>query len=124
MLRMEEMIDLVKKRLESAIEIKVDENNFLILIKVKLKEQIIGSIAEPNEVKDMLRMLGGLQEDIPMNIEINNDAGLIKLKFNNKTDMNKAKAVMKNLWERIRFIFNELVKGNYEMIRDMGDFKE
>lgn len=121
---MEEMVDLVKKRLESAIEIKVDENNFLILIKVKLKEQIIGSIAEPNEVKDMLRMLGGLQEDIPMNIEINNDAGLIKLKFNNKTDMNKAKAVMENLWERIRFIFNELVKGNYEMIRDMGDFKE
>ena len=121
---MEEILDLIKNRLTSAIEFNVDENNLIILIIVKQKEQITGKIAEPKEVKDMLRMLGGLKEDIPMDIEINNDVGHIILKFTNKNDMEKVNGVLDKIWDRTINIFKELVKGNYDMIKDMGDFEE
>ena len=121
---MEEILDLLRNRLASSIEFNMDEKNLIISIILKQKERITGNIAEPNEIKDMLRMLGGLKEDIPMDTEINNETGHILLKFNNKNDMDKVKEVLDNIWDRIIMIFNNLGPGNYDIIKDMGDFED
>ena len=55
---MEEILDLIKERLASVLDIRLDEDNLSITLIIKRREQIIGNLAEPNEVKDMLRMLG------------------------------------------------------------------
>jgi hypothetical protein len=121
---MEEILDLIKERLASVLDIRLDEDNLSITLIIKRREQIIGNLAEPNEVKDMLRMLGGLKEDPPMNIQINNAAGEIILKFQSKEDLNNVKDILDGIWEKTIAIFEDLVKGNYEVIKDMGDFND
>ncbi|MFX1338813.1 MAG: hypothetical protein ACFFDK_09405, partial [Promethearchaeota archaeon] len=81
-------------------------------------------LAEPHEVKDMLRILGGLIEDVSIEIEIDNNARNIKLKFQNKEDLEKVKSVLDHIWERTLYIFEELEKGNTNTLRGVGDFSD
>ena len=121
---MAEILELIKNRLKSVLEVNVDEKNLLIIIDVKEEIQKSDILAEPQEVKDMLRILGGLTEEIPMEIEIDNKTRNIKLTFQNKEDLEKVKSVLDNIWERTMHIFNELEKGNNNILRGVGDFSE
>ncbi len=121
---MAELLDMVKSRLESALEVNVDENNLIIILNVKKEIQKSDILAEPHEVKDMLRILGGLTEDVSMEIEIDNNTRNIKSKFQNKEDIEKVNSVLDNIWERTIHIFDELEKGNNNILRGVGDFSD
>jgi len=121
---MAEILELFKSKLQSVIEVDCDENNLIIILNVKGEIQKSDILAEPHEVKDMLRILGGLKEDIPMGIEIDNKAREIKLKFENKDDLDKVKVILDNIWERTIHIFDELEKGNNNILRGVGDFSD
>jgi len=121
---MAEILEIVKSRLESSLEVNVDENNLIIILNVKKEIQKSDILAEPHEVKDMIRILGGLKEDVSMEIEIDNNARNIKLTFQNKEDLEKVKNVLDNIWERTIHIFKELEKGNTNTLRGVGDFSD
>ena len=121
---MAELLDLVKKRLESVLEVNVDDNNLLIILNVKGEIQKANILAEPHEVKDMLHILGGLTEDVSMEIEIDNKARNIKLIFQNKEDLEKVKNVLDHIWERTIHIFEELEKGNTNTLRGVCGFSD
>lgn len=121
---MAEIMELIKNKLQSVLEVNYDENNLIILLNVKGEIQKSDILAEPNEVKDMLRILGGLTEDISMDIEIDNKARNIKLTFQNKEDLENVKSVLDNIWERTFHIFVELEKGNNNVLRGVGDFND
>lgn len=121
---MEEISNYVKKNLESTVEINFDENNLRISLIIKPKSQLSGQIASPKEVKDMLRMLGGLKEEVPMDLEIDNEVGEIELKFQNKEYMLKIKEILNGIWDRTIHILNQLEKGHYDLMRELGDFED
>jgi hypothetical protein len=121
---MEEIFELIKKELFDITKVTVDEDQLVILIKVNVKSSYKGILAEPFEIKDMLKMLGGLKEDISMKIEIESEAREIRLKFNSKEDLEKVKKILDIIWEQTIHIVEDLVKGNYDIIKDMGDFRE
>jgi hypothetical protein len=121
---MTEMLEMVKSRLESYLEVRVDEKNLLIILSVIKEIQKSDVLAEPHEVKDMLRILGGLTEDVSMKIEIDNNARKIKFIFQNKEDLEKVKRVLDHIWERTIHIFEELEAGNTDTLRGVGDFSE
>lgn len=118
---MEELIGQLKEMLASTIEIKVDENNLVITMIVKSKNQLSRNLANPNEVKTMLRMFGGMKEEIPMEIEIDNDAQKINMKFREKNDMEKVRKVMDNIWDQTAFILNQVIEGNWDVLKDIED---
>jgi hypothetical protein len=72
----------------------------------------------------MLRILGGLTEDISMEITIDNNARTIKLTFQNKEDLEKVKNVLDHIWERTIHIFEELEKGKTNTLRGVGAFSD
>ena len=121
---MAEILELIKSKLQSVVEVDCDENNLIIILNIKGEIQKSDILAEPHEVKDMLRILGGLTEDISMEIEIDNKARNIKLTFLNKEDLEKVKSVLDNIWERTIHIFGELEKGNNNILRGVGDFSD
>ena len=121
---MAEILDLIKNRLYSVMEVNVDEDNLIVILNIKGEIQKSDVLAEPHEIKDMLRILGGLKEDVPMGIEIDNKAREIKLKFENKTGLDKVKVILDNIWERTIHIFDELEKGNNNILRGVGDFSD
>ena len=121
---MAEMLELIKSKLMSAIKIDYDENNLIIILNIKGEIQKSDILAEPQEVKDMLQIFGGLKEDIFMKIDVDNNALNIKLKFQTKEDLEKVKKVLEHIWEQIIDLFEELEKGNSSIIRGVGDFTD
>jgi len=121
---MAEILELIKRRLISLLEVKIDEENLKIILLVRGEIQKSAILAEPHEVKDMLRILGGLKDELSMEIEVDNNAREIKLKFENKDDLETVKINLDNLWDRTIHIFDELEKGNYDLLRGVGDFND
>ncbi|TFG14883.1 MAG: hypothetical protein EU535_02585 [Promethearchaeota archaeon] len=121
---MAEMLKLIKNKLMSAVEIDYDENNLIIILNVKGEIQKSDILAEPQEVKDMLQILGGLKEDIFMKIDVDNNARNIKLEFQIKEDLEKVKKILEHIWERTIHLFEELEKGNSNILRGVGDFSD
>lgn len=121
---MAEIMELIKNKLKSVIEVNYDEDNLIIILNVIGEIQKSDILAEPDEVKDMLRILGGLIEEVSMDIEIDNKARSIKLTFQNKEDLENVKGVLDSIWERTIHIFDELEKGNNNILRGVGDFHD
>ena len=121
---MAEDLEMIKNRLESLLEVNVNEKNLFIILNVKGEIQKSEKLAEPHEVKDMLHIFGGLKEEISMEIEIDNITKSIKLIFTNKEDLDNVRIILDNMWERIIHIFDELEQGNANVIRGIGDFSD
>ncbi|MFX0138070.1 MAG: hypothetical protein ACFFDN_30790, partial [Candidatus Hodarchaeota archaeon] len=117
---MEEILPNLKNLFTSAIEIKVDEANLTLSMIVKRKE-IRGDFATPKEVRNMLKIFGGLKENIPMEIEIDDKAKKIDLKFQNKADLEKIREIMDNIWDRTIQILEKAIAGDFGILKDIGD---
>ncbi|MFX0025500.1 MAG: hypothetical protein ACFE8M_03735 [Candidatus Hermodarchaeota archaeon] len=116
---MEELYPVLKDMLKKSIEIKIDKPNLTIYLIIK--NQIKGNVAEPKEIIIMLKMFGGLREDIPMEININNEIQQIGLKFQDETDFNKIQNIMETIWEDTVNLLIEVTKGNFNIINDIPD---
>jgi len=119
---MEEIFPLLKDMLNNSIQIKKDELNlqFSIIIKTEVK----GKLAEPEEVLIMLKMFGGLREDIPIEIIINNEMQTIDLKFDNKENFKKVSLMMDKIWDNAVDMLINLTEGNYNVIKDIPNIDD
>jgi len=119
---MEDILPLLKGMLKDATVIKSDATKFEITIKVLNK--INGNVAEPDEILIMLKMFGGLKEDIPMEIDIDNDAQNITLKFQNEEDFKKVAKIMETLWNNAVDLFVEATEGDLSRIKDIPNIDD
>jgi hypothetical protein len=86
----------------------------------KTKEEL----GEETEIKDMLKVFGGLTEEIYMDVNVDEISQKISIKFNSEEDMVKVNSIMENLWERASELLNKAFLGDFKAIKDLEDFTE
>jgi len=124
---MEELIPKLSNLLNKAIEIREDKNQLLIELNVKKKDLIPGDLGTPNEVKDMIRVFGGVKQNIPMEINIDEKTKTITLKLLKKEDFEIISTAMKNIWGRVPELLLKAFNaepGKTTEFRDLGDFDD
>ena len=119
---MEEILALLKCMLKHATVIKSDATKFEIVISIV--KNINGNVADPEEIIVMLKMYGGLREDIPMEIDIDNDAQKISLKFQNEEDFKKVAKIMETLWDNAVDMLTSAMEGDVSRIKDIPDLDD
>ncbi len=119
---MEEILPQLKSMLKDATVIKSDATKFEIIITILNK--IDGNVAEPDEIIIMLKMYGGLREDIPMEIDIDNDAQNITLKFQNEEDFKKVEKIMETIWDNAVDLFIQAIEGDLSRIKDIPNIDD
>ena len=119
---MEDILPRLKGMLKEATVISSDANNFEIVITVVKK--INGIVAEPDEIIVMLKMYGGLREDIPMDINIDNNDQKITLKFQNEADFKKVAKIMETLWDNAVDMLTSAMEGDISRIKDIPNLDE
>ena len=119
---MEELLPILKNMLKKSIEIKSDASKLSIAIIVKNK--LDDNIAEPNEIIVMLKMFGGLKEDVPMEIDINSETQIIELKFQNEEDFKKIQKIMETIWDDAVDILEQTIQGDFSRIKDIPNIDD
>ena len=124
---MEELFPKLRDSLNIAVEIKEDENQLLIDLKVKNEDLIPGDLGSPHEIKEMIRMFGGVKQDIPMEVSVDEKTNIITIKMLKKEDFEIVRTVINSLWERASELLIKAFNaepGKTEEFRDLGDFDE
>ncbi|TFG00596.1 MAG: hypothetical protein EU540_05110 [Promethearchaeota archaeon] len=121
---MEKFMPHAKALFEDSVQIKANEKDLVISIIVKSENKLKGAFANKTEVNDMLRMFGGLNEDIAMEIDIDEESQKIDLKFQDKNNYIKVRDILDNFLERIIDICNKALAGDISHFRDLGDFSD
>jgi hypothetical protein len=116
---MEEIFPLLKDMLKEQIEINKNESK--LQISIIIKSEVKGNLAEPEEIIIMLKMFGGLREEIPIEININNERQIIDLKFDDEEDFKKVSSMLDKVWDNAVEMLIELTEGNYNVIKDIPD---
>jgi len=113
--KMEEIIPSLKGMLKDAIIIKSDATRFEITITIlnKLSE----NVADPDEILVMLKMFGGLKENVPMEIDINNKTQNIELKFQTEEDFKKIQKIMETIWDDAVDMLEQTIQGDFSRIK-------
>lgn len=124
---MEELFPKLRDSLNNAVEIKEDENQLLIELKVKNEDLIPGDLGSPHEIKEMIRIFGGVKQDIPMEVSVDENTNIITIKMLKKEDFEIVRTVINSLWERASELLIKAFNaepGKTEEFRDLGDFDE
>ena len=75
----------------------------------------------------MIRIFGGVKQDIPMDVAVDEKTKIITLKLLNKEDFEILSIAMKILWERASNLLIEAFNaepGEIGKFKDLGDFDE
>ena len=124
---MEELFPKLRDSLNNAVEIKEDENQLLIELRVKNEDLIPGDLGSPHEIKEMIRIFGGVKQDIPMEVSVDENTNIITIKMLKKEDFEIVRTVINSLWERASELLIKAFNaepGKTEEFRDLGDFDE
>ncbi len=124
---MEELFPKLENLLSNAVEIKENKNLLLIELKVKEKNLIPGDLGSPNEVEEMIRIFGGVKDEIQMKVDVDKKINTFSLKFENEEDYEAISTVMKNIWQRASELLIKAFNtepGKIEAFRELGDFDE
>jgi len=119
---MEEILARLKGMLKDATVIESNVTKFEI--NITIVDKISGNVAEPDEIIVMLKMYGGLREDIPMEIDIDNEAQSITLKFKNEEDFKKVKKIMETLWDNAVDMLTSAMEGDISRIKDIPNLDD
>ncbi len=119
---MEEIIPSLKGMLKDSIVIKSDATRFEITITVL--NEIKGNVADPDEVLVMLKMFGGLKEDVPMEIDINNETQIIELKFQTGEDFKKIQKIMETIWDDAVDMLKQASQGDFSRIKNVPNIDD
>jgi hypothetical protein len=110
-----------KDILEKATKIEVDEGNLVLKLVVKSKIDLKNDFASPNEVKEMLQIFGGIKEDFPINIRVDNKAQKIEFKFDSKDNMNRIHSILSSLWDRVENLLKQVIAGDLSSVQEIPD---
>ena len=121
---MENVIDGLKSMLESQISIKVDETNLTLSLNFKGEKKNKSDLGEESEVRDMLKIIGGLSDEIQMDMDIDEESQKIIMFFKNKEDIAIVHNIFENLWEKAATLLKKAFLGDFSAIKDLDDFSE
>ena len=119
---MEEILPSLKGMLKDATIIKSNATRLEITITVLNK--IKGNVADPDEVLIMLKMFGGLKEDVPMEININNETQIIELKFQTEEDFKKIQKIMETIWDDAVDMLEQALLGDFSRIKNIPNIDD
>ena len=119
---MEEIIPSLKGMLKDGTVIKSDAIKFEINITVLNK--IKGNVADPDEILVMLKMFGRLKEDVPMEININNETQIIELKFQTEEDFKKIQKIMETIWDDAVDMLEQASQGDFSRIKNIPNIDD
>ena len=125
--KMEELLPKLSDSLKNAIEITEIENQLSIELKVKREDIVAGDLGSANEIREMIRIFGGVGDEITIDIEVNENSKTISLKLQNKEDFEILCEVMKTIWQRAAELLQKAFNaepGKTEEFRALGDFDE
>ena len=121
---MENIIDELKDMLREQVSINIDDTKLKISLDFKGEKKRKDELGKESEVKDMLKVIGGLTEDIQMDINVDEESQKITIEFKNKEDMINVITVLENLWESASELLKRAFLGDFMAIKDLGDFTE
>lgn len=119
---MEEILPILKGMLKEAIEITTDASK--LAISMTIKKNIDGVVADPDEIIIMLKMYGGLREEIPMQIDIDNEEQIITLKLQKEEDFNKIAKILETLWDNAVDMLIQAMEGDLSRIKDIPNIDD
>lgn len=119
---MEELLPSLKGILKEAIEIGTDASK--LAIKLTIKNKIDGIVAEPKEIIVMLKMYGGLREEIPMEINIDNLNQTITLKFQIEENFKKLSKIFETLWDNTVDLLFQAIESDFSRIKNIPDIDD
>jgi len=119
-----EIFDSVGSMLRDSIIMQSDEKNLILSLIFKDKVISKEDLGDEAEIKDMLRIFGGLREEISMEIDTNVESQKIEIKFQKKEDMVKVYEVLDKLWDNTVKLIKKAFSGDFSVIRDLGDFND
>ena len=119
---MEEIIPLLRKKIQEKIHVEEDENN--LSFEIVITGKLFGKLAYPGEIEQMLIMLGGLRSKVPMYISVNEKDQKINIRVENQSNYLLVQSSIKNIWDNAIHMFSEILKGNFDVIKDIPSMDE
>ena len=124
---MEELYPKLSDSLKKIVEIVEVEDQLKIELRVKNKDLIPGDLGSPSEVEEMIRIFGGVSQDIIMQVNTDEKANIITIKLQKREDFEIVKNAMKIIWERAAELLEKAIStepGRNDEFRALGDFDE
>ena len=124
---MEELYPKLSDSLKKTVEIREVEDQLKIELRVKNKELLLGDLGSPTEVKEMIRIFGGVSHDIIMEVNIDEKSNIITIKLQKREDFEIVKNAMRTIWERAAELLKKAIStepGRNDEFRALGDFDE
>jgi hypothetical protein len=119
---MEEILPTLRKKIQEKIHIIEDENNLSFAITIS--GRLLGKLSYLGEIETMLIMFGGLNSKVPIDVSLNEGEQKISIKVENKSDYAIVHSALKKIWDNAIFLFSEILKGNFEVIKDIPEFDD
>jgi hypothetical protein len=104
--------------------INVETNASDLTVTMVVKKEVKGNLADPEEVIIMLKMYGGLREDIPMDIDINNQAQTITLKFQNEGNFKEVVKIFETLWDNTVDLLFQAIESDFSRIKNIPNIDD
>jgi len=124
---MEDLLLKLSESLSNAVEITENENQLVIELKLKKKDYISGDLGSANEIREMIQIFGGVSQEIPIEIEVNESSRTVSFKMKNKEDFEIIRTTLKTIWQRAAELLQKAFNaepGKTEEFRALGDFDE
>jgi hypothetical protein len=124
---MEELYQKLSDSLKKAVEIIEIEDQLKIELRVKNKDLLPGDLGSPTEIKEMIKIFGGVSQDIIMEIIVDEKANIITIKLQKREDFEIVKNAMRTIWERAAELLEKSIStepGRNDEFRALGDFDE
>lgn len=124
---MEELYPKLSDSLKKVVEIIEVEDQLKIELRVKNKDLLPGDLGSPTEVKEMIRIFGGVSKDIIMEIIVDEKAKIITVKLQKREAFEIVKNAMRTIWERVADLLEKAIStepGKNDEFRALGDFNE
>ena len=124
---MEELYPKLSDSLKKIVEIVEVEDQLKIELRVKNKDLIPGDLGSPSEVEEMIRIFGGVSQNIIMQVNTDEKANIITIKLQKREDFEIAKNAIKTIWERVAELLEKSIStepGRNDEFRALGDFDE
>ena len=124
---MEELLPKLSDSLKKVIEITEKEAELSIDLKLKRESMVPGDIGTPKEIREMIQIFGGISQEIPIDIKVNEKSKTISLSMQTKEEFELICNVMKTIWSKAAELLQKAFNaepGKTEEFRALGDFDE
>ena len=124
---MEELYPKLSDSLKKVVEIIEVEDQLKIELKIKKNDLLPRDLGSPTEVKEMIRIFGGVSPDIILDVNVDEEANIITVKLQNRGDFEIIKNAMRTIWERTTNLLERAIStepGRSDVFKALGDFDE